>query len=146
MGDLVGHRVTLHGLASRPELNGICGLAESYDEDKCRVVVHLEGGVWGKRADGSWAQSAGGGKLSLKPDNLAKDTSLVGSRVKIDRLEGRTDLNGTFGWARSFDVGKGRYQVELQGSGGAMIALKPDSLTRAEGLSKTDWMRALGDE
>jgi hypothetical protein len=146
MAGLVGHRVTVHGLSSRAELNGLCGLAASFDEGSGRVVVELEGGVWGRRADGCWAQSAGGGKVSLRPDNLAKEDSLVGARVRIDGLEGRRELNGAYGWVRSYDVGKGRYQVEPQGGGAAaMIALKPDNLERADGLSKGDWMGAFGD-
>lgn len=144
--ELVGHRVAVRCLASRPELNGSRGLAASFDEAQGRVVVQLEGGTWGKRPDGAWAQSAGGGQISLKPHNLTVENSLVGLRVRIHGLEGRPELNNTFGWARSFDAGKGRYQVETQeGGGGAAIALRPDNLAKADGLSKGDWVNAFGD-
>ena len=98
-------------------------------------------------------------------------SDLVGHRVRIARLEGRPELNGTHGcgtagprgrtaharlrapharcarrarrWARSYDATKGRYMVEVQDGGGRQLALRPENLVAEEGLHKEDFMRAV---
>ena len=57
---LVGRDVLLHSLAKRPELNGLCGHASSYDDDKGRLVVRLPGSEHEKKP------------LLLKPDNVTR--------------------------------------------------------------------------
>ena len=55
-GILVGRRVIIDGLSSRPELNGKVAKAVSYNADKGRYGVRVEG--------------AGGALLSLRPENV----------------------------------------------------------------------------
>lgn len=137
---LVGHRVRMHDLVSRSDLNGCYGVVSAYDDAKGRCQVDVEGGAWGKGGDGSWAKSKGGGTFNLKPSNLTAVESLVGQRVRITGLEGRHDLNGSFGWARSFDAGKGRYLVELQ-KGGEQFSLRPANV-RPEAMQAKDFIGA----
>ena len=54
-GSLSGRQVEVHGLQSRPELNGERGEAMAYDQGKGRYAVQL---------------SDGGAPLLLKPENL----------------------------------------------------------------------------
>ena len=58
---LLGRRVALRELQSRPELNGQEGMAMTFDEAKGRYGVHLEGS---------------GTVLALKPDNLTAAASI----------------------------------------------------------------------
>ena len=102
--------------------------------------MDVEGGGGGKAGDGSWAKSKGGGTFNLKPTNLTAEESLVGQRVRVTGLEGRHDLNGAFGWAHSFDAGKGRYLVELQ-KGGEQFSLRPANV-RPESMQAKDFMGA----
>lgn len=59
---LLGHEVLMHGLASRPDLNGQCGRAQSFDNDKGRYVV--------KRLYTHSGESTT--PLLIKPDNLLR--------------------------------------------------------------------------
>ena len=54
---LLGVRVVISGLLSKPELNGAVGLAKTYDEKKGRYGVKVDGST--------------GNLLALKPDNLS---------------------------------------------------------------------------
>ena len=134
--------------------------------DGARCEVALEGGAWGKAADGTWSKSAGGGTVRVRQANVSAEDSLVGVRVRIAGLEGRPELNGTFGceckacgrraracstlpsppherrWARSYDVPRGRYMVEPQDGGGQQYALRPENVRAEGGLRKEDFMRA----
>ena len=44
MAPLVGRRVIVDGLSSKPELNGSRGIAVGFDEDKGRYTVRLDAG------------------------------------------------------------------------------------------------------
>ena len=56
--------------------------------------------------------------------------SLVGARVLIAGLASRTDLNGKYGKALSYDAASGRYKVSLEGAAdGRTYNLKPVNLT-----------------
>ncbi|EOD35865.1 hypothetical protein EMIHUDRAFT_227184 [Emiliania huxleyi CCMP1516] len=47
MAPLVGRRVIVDGLSSKPELNGSRGIAVGFDEDKGRYTVRLDAGEGG---------------------------------------------------------------------------------------------------
>ena len=53
--------------------------------------------------------------------------ALSGSRVRIDGLKGRPELNGRCGVAGRFDAAKGRYEVAVEGEAEAVL-LKPANL------------------
>ena len=56
--------------------------------------------------------------------------TLSGRRVRIVRLEGRSELNGRCGVAAHFDAAKGRYEVTVEGEAEAVL-LKPANLQKA---------------
>ena len=59
---LVGKRVVVDGLASKPELNGSKGTATSFDDAKGRYNIQMDAG----------------GMLALKPANLLPDRTAEG--------------------------------------------------------------------
>ena len=61
-GPYVGKRVRIHGLQSRPELNGSVGLAASYDDARNRYNVQVQSNVG---ADPTRVIS-----IALQPKNL----------------------------------------------------------------------------
>ena len=61
-GPYVGKRVRIHGLQSRPELNGSVGLAASYDDARNRYNVQVQSNVG---ADPTQVIS-----IALQPKNL----------------------------------------------------------------------------
>ena len=62
MAPLVGRRVIVDGLSSKPELNGSRGIAVGFDEDKGRYTVRLDAGP----------------TMALRPSNLTADGSADG--------------------------------------------------------------------
>lgn len=83
MAHLVGDRVRLHGLSSRPELNGKTALVTAHDEERGRCAVDLDGEV-----------------LAIKPANLRvalteemerATNSLVISNTRMFDADGKTD-------------------------------------------------------
>lgn len=58
---------------------------------------------------------------------------LVGERVQISGLSSRTDLNGAYGKALSYDAASGRYTIAVEGPLGedCTFNLKLDNLTKA---------------
>lgn len=86
---LVGQRVRIHGLVGRPELNGTCGLARSFDAQTGRYAVRLD-------ADGT--------RVALKPANLVREEAAA-AKQEADvpsaglpsggaAVSGRTKANG----------------------------------------------------
>ena len=61
------------------------------------------------------------------PAAAAAASKLSGRRVRICGLAARPELNGRCGVARRFDVGKGRYEVVVEGEEEPLL-LKPASL------------------
>merc|ERR1712060_367895 len=57
----------------------------------------------------------------------------IGAFVRIDGLKSSAHLNGMIGELMSFDVGSGRWQVNvLDDESGNIMAIKPDNLTLVE--------------
>jgi hypothetical protein len=103
---LVGQRVLVKGLVTRPDLNYQVGEASSFDEEKGRYTVEI-----------------GREQVSLRPANLEKapfraggDESLARSTVQLEPhskvrmrdLSGRADLNGLGGTILCWDEDKQR--------------------------------------
>ena len=64
---LVGKRVVVEGLASKPELNGSKGTATSFDDAKGRYNVKMDAG----------------GIMALKPANVLPDRAAGGSSLPV---------------------------------------------------------------
>jgi hypothetical protein len=131
-GPLVGKRVRLSELKSRPDLNGTFADVLSFSENTNRYVVNLHNGE----------------QLSLRSANLvpvrqrADDTETwlrypQGTRVRIRGLKSRSELNGHSGMVISWDAEQGRLGIQVDG------VVKPLALL-AENveLPPSDWRPA----
>ena len=75
------------------------------------------------------AERQGHDEIATLIRNKRQETPLLGSRVAINGLVARPELNGRTGTAVSFDDDKGRYSVELDDTSSVMI--KPCNLLPA---------------
>ena len=121
--ELVGKRVRVVGIKSRPELNGKCGLADGYNAAKGRIRVLLDVNP--------------GEPMMLKPANLEAEAPLDGMRVVVVGLKARPDLNGATGRADGYNPLKGRYRVRLDDADptSAPLMLKPANVVSAAASS-----------
>ncbi|KAL1499021.1 hypothetical protein AB1Y20_013537 [Prymnesium parvum] len=77
----LGQRVIIHGLNSKPELNGCEGIAESFDDVKGRYNVRLNtGAVMALRPDNLQVQMTLEEALQEDPVNQEKILSMIDSR------------------------------------------------------------------
>jgi hypothetical protein len=67
------------------------------------------------------------GHVGIASDSEQEETSLFGSRVVINGLVGKPDLNGHTITVLNFDDDKGRYSVELDGTSSSLM-IKPCNL------------------
>mmetsp|Transcript_801 Transcript_801/g.1453 ORF Transcript_801/g.1453 Transcript_801/m.1453 type:complete len:332 (-) Transcript_801:1466-2461(-) len=87
--------VKLHGLASRPELNGQQGTIIAWDPSKLRYNVYV---------------MSSSKAMSLKPSNVVLENGTVGQIVGV---QAKPELNGQWGTIKQFNSQTGRYDVQL---------------------------------
>jgi len=87
--------VHLHGLASKPELNGKRGTIIAWNPNTQRYSIYV--------MDAAKA-------VSLKPNNVILENGTVG---QIFGLLSKPELNGQWGTIKECDQGAGRYKVQL---------------------------------
>ena len=75
----------------------------------------------------TYAEGQGHARIATLIRNKKQDTPLLGRRVVINGLVAKPELNGRTGTAVSFDSGKGRYSVELDGTSSSFM-IKPCNL------------------
>lgn len=100
--------VKLHGLESKPELNGQRATIIAWDGTKQRYNVYV---------------MSSGRVLSLKPSNVVLEDGTVG---QIVNLQSKPELNGTWGTISSFNGSTGRYDVQL--SADKILRLKLENI------------------
>merc|ERR1712018_1075368 len=83
--------VVVHGLSKSPEHNGKPGKILSFDSDKGRYEVDLDGNT-----------------LSLRPSNLCQTC-----RAKIHMIQSQPELNGQSCSIQNYKKEDNRYQVQL---------------------------------
>lgn len=126
---LVGKKVRIHELKSRPQLNGTLASVLDFNEETSRYTVKLHNEEL----------------LALRSTNLvpvrpsAVDEAIErkypqGTRVRIVGLKGRAELNGHSGTVVSWDTEKGRLGVQVDGVT-KPVALLPENIE----LVKNDW-------
>ncbi|CAE8633473.1 unnamed protein product [Polarella glacialis] len=122
-----GASVRIAGLQGAPELNGKLGTCLSWDADKGRWLVSVEGG-----------------EKSIRPDNLGLLVIQLkaGSPVRILGLRGAHELNGKVAVCRSWDSTKHRWLVAFDEDGEKLLKpenleiwLQPGSFVRLVGLT-----------
>lgn len=115
---VIGSRVRIDGLASKPELNGSFGTLLNFsDNGRCNVKPD------------EYFQP-----LALKPEALAVvegfEALVIGTRVRVGGLSSKPELNGKLGTVQGFS-GEDRCSIRMDG-GEVTVALKPDALVIAE--------------
>jgi curved DNA-binding protein CbpA len=100
--------VKLHGLESRPELNGQRGTIIAWDPAKLRYNVYI---------------MSTGKALSLRPSNVVLEDGTVG---QIVNLQSKPELNGQWGTIKSFNSQSGRYDIQL--SADKILRLKLENI------------------
>jgi hypothetical protein len=98
----------LHGLESRPELNGLRGTIIAWDPNKERYNVYV---MQTSKA------------MSLKPSNVVLENGTVG---QIQGLQSKPELNGKWGTIKDFNSSTGRYDVQT--SADSILRLKLDNI------------------
>mmetsp|Transcript_19463 Transcript_19463/g.47007 ORF Transcript_19463/g.47007 Transcript_19463/m.47007 type:complete len:379 (-) Transcript_19463:60-1196(-) len=98
----------LHGLESRPELNGKRGTIIAWDPTKERYNVYV-------------IQTSTA--MSLKPSNVVLENGTVG---QIQGLQSKPELNGKWGTIKDFNSATGRYDVQT--SADSILRLKLDNI------------------
>lgn len=98
----------LHGIESKPELNGRKGTIIAWNPNNERYSIYV--------MDVSKA-------VSLKPNNVVLENGTVG---QIFGLTAKPELNGKWGTIKNFDKSAGRYDVQL--SQDKIIRVKPESI------------------
>ena len=118
---LLGRIAMVHGLQAKPELNGRPGKlinwcpADPCDpEAKHRFEVELDGM----------------GKFKLKQSNLKMlgDEDVLGKRVQIGGLAGRSDLNGSIAQVLRWLEDKERFEVSVK-DGSETVHVKPANIS-----------------
>jgi hypothetical protein len=135
---LVGKRVVVDGLASKPELNGSKGTATSFDDAKGRYNLKMDAG----------------GMLALKPANVLPDRSaggvpgfngLNGDRAGggVPGFGGMPGMGGMGGGAGGIAALLAQLLQRAKGAGGLPFGLTPQQLGLG-GLALCLGVRALG--
>jgi hypothetical protein len=101
---------------------GHAAVAEQLLAARCNVDLQEYHGATALQA----AERHGHAGIAKLIRNRKQETPLLGSRVIINGLVAKPELNGRRGTAVSFDSDKGRYSVELDGTSSFMI--KPCNL------------------
>lgn len=102
MAPLIGKRVTISGLLSRPAMNGRVGVVDGFNE-----------------ATGRYNVVVGDETLALKPSAVAEEMVVTGptfeprTKVTIRGLNAKPELNGSTGTVLHYDEEKGRYAVQV---------------------------------
>jgi len=95
--------VEVHGLTSKPELNGKTGQVVGFDAHKGRYAVLVQGGQGlGSTPTSPMVVSLQGGNCILK----------TGTCIRLSGLS-KTELNGATAEVSEVDLPAGRYQVQL---------------------------------
>jgi hypothetical protein len=132
-----GKQVKIHGLQTKPELNGAVGFAASYDEGRGRYTVNLPDGC----------------SIALQPTNLelvvwghehgAKLEKLEKLSSQIDRLNSKIGVPGSTGGARGgglvglYDgVQGGQKSWVVVDAAGVAVEEDAGSVGAAEGLDE----------
>lgn len=103
---LIGQKVLVTGLVTRPDLNYQVGQASSFDEEKGRYTVEMAGEQVSLRpANLQKAPFRAGGEASLADSKLHLEPH---SKVRMRELSGRVDLNGLGGTILCWDEVKQR--------------------------------------
>lgn len=103
---LIGQKVLVTGLVTRPDLNYQVGQASSFDEEKGRYTVEIAGEQLSLRpANLQKAPFRAGGEASLADSKLHLEPH---SKVRMRELSGRADLNGLGGTILCWDEVKQR--------------------------------------
>jgi hypothetical protein len=89
----------------------------------CNVDLQAKNGLTALQA----AERHGNAGIAMLILNRKQETPLLGRRVVINGLVAKPELNGRTGTAVSFDDGKGRYSVELDGTS-SFLMMKPCNL------------------
>eukprot|EP00435_Cladocopium_sp_Y103_P016689 s754_g4.t1 len=106
--------VKVHGLTSRPELNGKTGQIVGFDAQKGRYSVLVQGGHGlGSAPTSALEVSLQGRNCILKTGNLS---CILHTSLTCVRLHGlnKAELNGCRAEVMEVDVPAGRYLVHLQ--------------------------------
>ena len=137
MAPLVGKRVVVDGLASKPELNGSKGTATSFDDAKGRYNIKMDAG----------------GMLALKPANVLPDRSggvpgfngLHGDRAGggVPGFGGVPGMGGMGGGAGGIAALLAQLLQRAKGAGGLPFGLTPQQLGLG-GVALCLGVRALG--
>ena len=136
----IGSRVQLYGIKAKPELNGKSGSVSSFNEETNRFTIDLDGNQ--------------GRPVSLKKENLrllespSRNPSFesvrvqIGTRVQLQGLRAKPELNGKYGIVTAFVNSSGRWTVELDQNHQPPLALKSENL---RGLPAPDWRSSGSD-
>jgi hypothetical protein len=100
--------VTLHGIESRPELNGQKGTILAWDPRKQRYNVYI---------------ISTSKVMSLKPSNIVLENETVGQIVGV---QAKPELNGKWGTIKQFNSSTGRYDVQI--SSDQILRLKLENI------------------
>ncbi|GKY94090.1 hypothetical protein MPSEU_000375400 [Mayamaea pseudoterrestris] len=100
--------VTVHGLQSKPELNGKRGTVIRYNEHTNRYNVYI---------------MDTGATISLKPENVILGNGTV---ARIVGLQAKPELNGRYGTIKAWVRETNRYDVQL--SGDQIVRIKTEAL------------------
>ena len=104
---LVGKRVLISGLLSRPDLNGLIGEAIAFSSEKGRYTVSVNGEELALKAS----------NLQVQKRNEADSTAFApGVKVRIKGLSAKPQLNGCGGTVEAWNEEKERYVIKIDGS------------------------------
>ena len=107
MEPLVGATVEIFGLVAHPELNGSIAEAVEFDQTSNRYLVRLKNATMVKLRPGCLR------RIKLKPGRADQPTIPPLTKVTIDELHSRTDLNGTSATVLCWNEEKQRYEVQI---------------------------------
>jgi hypothetical protein len=100
--------VTLHGVQSKPELNGQRGTIIAWDPAKTRYNIYV---------------MSTSKVVSLKPSNVVLENGTVGQIVGV---QSKPELNGKYGTVKNFNSQSGRY--DIQTSADSILRLKLENI------------------
>mmetsp|Transcript_11002 Transcript_11002/g.36499 ORF Transcript_11002/g.36499 Transcript_11002/m.36499 type:complete len:178 (-) Transcript_11002:166-699(-) len=133
---LIGQKVLVTGLVTRPDLNYQVGQASSFDEEKGRYTVEMAGEQVSLRpANLQKAPFRAGGEASLADSKLHLEPH---SKVRMRELSGRVDLNGLGGTILCWDEVKQRYGVQVEGTL-ETVMLRPVNLEEVRAPRAEKW-------
>jgi hypothetical protein len=136
---LIGKRVRISELKSRPDLNGTLADVLFFNEESSRYTVRLH-------TDEQIALRSTN-LVTVRAAHIDEATELTypqGTRVKVRGLQGRAELNGQSGMVVSWDAEKGRLGVQVDGVV-KPLALLAENVELLSNEWKPDWRTAAGE-